>query len=193
MKQDRKLILSVAVIFQVFILIGMLAKAAKPFWTGREIRVTVKPVDPRSKFRGNYVQLSYAFSRLSGKAIKGISELHFGEPVYIRLKEGRNHVYEFGGASLEPPDGLFICGRVVQRLYNSCYQVRYGIEAFFAPKEKSLDLEKKLRHGGVAVLMVTPDGKVALKDVISGSASGEQEKDETPNPETDLASGLCKN
>ncbi len=194
MKQSQRLILSVAVIFQVFILIGMLAKVAKPFWTGREIRVTVKPVDPRSKFRGNYVQLSYAFSRLSMNAIKGISKLHFGEPVYIRLKEGRDHVYEFGGASLEPiPDGLFIRGRVAQRAYDSCYQVRYGIEAFFAPKEKSLDLEKKLRHGGVAVLMVTPDGKAALKDVISGSASWEQERDETPNPETDSVSGLCEN
>ncbi len=103
-------------------------------------------------------------------------------------------MYEFGGVSLEPPpDGLFIRGRVAKRVYDSCYSVRYGIEAFFAPKEKALDFEKKLRHDGVAVLMVTPDGKAALKDVISGSASGEQGRDETPNPETDSASGLCEN
>ena len=122
--------------------------------------------------------------------------MHFGEPVYIRLREGKDRVYEFAGASLEPiSDGPFIRGRVAKRTYNSCYQVRYGIEAFFAPKEKSLNLEKKLRRGGVAVLMVTLDGKAALKDVIPGSVSGSngQREDETPNPETDSVSGLCEN
>jgi len=174
----------------------MLANASKPFWTGREIRVKIKPIDPRSKFRGNYVQLNYAFSRLSGNAVKGVGELHFGEPVYIRLREGKNRVYEFAGTSLEPiPDGPFIRGRVARRTYNNCYQIRYGIEAFFTPKEKSLDLEKKLRYGGVAVLMVTLDGKAALKDVIpdSASSSNEQGGDEISNQETDSISGLCEN
>ena len=31
---------------------------------GKEIRVKVVPVDPRSLFRGNYARLNYDFSRL---------------------------------------------------------------------------------------------------------------------------------
>ena len=41
-----------------------------------------------------------------------------------------------------------------------------GIEAFFAPKEKALKLEKDLRNGGTAILMVARSGNAALKDVI---------------------------
>ena len=44
-------------------------------------------------------------------------------------------------------------------------RVKYGIEAYFAPKERALELEDKLRDGGVAELMVTSSGQVALRDV----------------------------
>ena len=46
------------------------------------------------------------------------------------------------------------------------YFVTYGIEAFFAQKERALKLEKDLQNGnGIAVLMVTDGGKAALKEV----------------------------
>jgi hypothetical protein len=45
-------------------------------------------------------------------------------------------------------------------------QVDFGIHAFFAPKEKALQLEKDLRDGGVAVLMFVSNGSVTLKDVV---------------------------
>ena len=70
---------------------------------------------------------------------------------------------------------MFLRGRVIGFLPE--YQwVRYGIEAFFAPKEKALELEKELRNGGIAVLMVARNGRAALKDVIPA---------ENPGPDTD--------
>ncbi len=45
--------------------------------------------------------------------------------------------------------------------------IKYGIEAFFAPRERALQLEKDLRGGGVAVLMVSSGGKARLMDVIA--------------------------
>ena len=85
--------------------------------------------------------------------------------------------YEFTEASLEPPaDGVFLRGRLTRN--HPPYRVRYGIEAFFAPKEKALPLEEDLRNGGIAVLMVAGNGRTALKDVIPD-----------PNPNTETAPG----
>ena len=50
---DRKKIiiaLCAAVLLQLMVLSGMLVLAAMPLWTGKEIRVKVVPVDPRSLF-----------------------------------------------------------------------------------------------------------------------------------------------
>ena len=75
------------------------------------------------------------------------------------------------GASLEKPEsGVFIRGRVQGRHAlekKVVYRVRYGIEAYFAPRDKALELERKLRDGGVAVIMVAKNGKVTLKEVIA--------------------------
>ena len=65
---------------------------------------------------------------------------------------------------------VFLRGRIANNY--SPYRVKYGIEAFFAPKKKALQLEKDLRNGGVAILMVTRSGRVALKDVVPDT-SGE--------------------
>jgi hypothetical protein len=45
-------------------------------------------------------------------------------------------------------------------------QVNFAIDAFFAAKEKALQLEKDLRGSRVAVLMVVSNGSVTLKDVV---------------------------
>ena len=71
---DRKKIiiaLCAAVLLQLMVLSGMLVLAAMPLWTGKEIRVKVVPVDPRSLFRGNYARLNYDFSRLEKGALAG--------------------------------------------------------------------------------------------------------------------------
>ncbi len=39
-------LLSLAIIFQLFVLSGMYVNAALPLWTGSEIRVKTVPVDP---------------------------------------------------------------------------------------------------------------------------------------------------
>ena len=83
------------------------------------------------------------------------------EVVYVTLEKNKDGLYYHTGASLEKPkQGVFLRGRL------NGYLVKYGIEAFFLPKEKALALEKELRSGGgIAVLMVTDSGQVALKDV----------------------------
>ena len=64
---------------------------------------------------------------------------------------------------------MYLRGRIENRRYSGktkYFRLKYGIEAFFAPKEKALALEKDLRDGGVAILMVSKNGKARLKDII---------------------------
>ena len=178
--------LGAAIAFQLAVLAGMVVNAAMPLWIGTEIRVRTVPVDPRSIFRGNYAQLGYDFGTLPENTLPGEDRLRPGEVVYVSLEPGEGGLHEFAGASLdEPGEGLFLRGRLTtdepgEGLFtrerpttnHRPYRVRYGIEAFFAPKEKALALEKDLLNGGIAVLMVTGRGRAALGDV-------------TPHPGTD--------
>ena len=155
-----------AIAFQLLVLVGMVVHAALPLWTGTEVRVRTVPVDPRSLFRGNYVRLAYAFETLPEDALREEGGARYGEVVHVRLERGDGGEYAYAGVSLDPPsEGVFLRGRVIGFLPEH-QRVRYGIEAFFAPKEKALKLEKDLRNGGIAVLMVAGNGRAALKDVI---------------------------
>jgi len=161
------ILLGAAVALQVLVLVGMVARAAMPLWTGTEIRVRTIPVDPRSMFRGNYARLRYEFGTLPEDALSEVEGLRVGEVVYVGLKQGEGHKLEYSRATVErPAGGVFLRGRLVTS--SPPLRVRYGIEAFFAPRESALKLEDDLRDGGIAVLMVTDGGRAALKDVIPG-------------------------
>jgi uncharacterized membrane-anchored protein len=161
--------LSAAIVFQFIVLSGMYVSAAMPLWTGTEIKVKTIPIDPRSMFRGNYALLDYKFSLIETKHLPDNQELRNGEIIYVLLKPGKNGLYEFSKALLEPPAaGTFLRGRIENRSYEdgaTFFRLKFGIEAFFAPKVKALALEKDLRDGGVAVLMVSAKGKARLKDI----------------------------
>ena len=158
-------LLGAAIAFQVLVLVGMVARAALPLWTGAEIRVKTIPVDPRSMFRGNYARLRYEFGTLPHDALSDVERLRVGEVVYVSLERGDEGTYGFAGASMgRPANGIYLRGRLLTT--SPPLRVRYGIEAFFAPRDRALKLESRLLDGGTAVLMVTDGGRVALKDVI---------------------------
>ncbi len=154
--------------------IGVLAveylNSVYPLWTGQEIRLETVPVDPRSLFRGNYVRLNYEISEINMPETIKAEGLRWNEVVYVKLRPGKNNVHVFDGASLTKPEtGTYIRGRLQSSFLNQFsqpYQMRYGIEALFAPKEKALALEDHLRDGGIAVVMLADNGKAALKGVV---------------------------
>ncbi len=159
-----------AILLQGLILIGMYTKASLPLWTGTEIRVKTLPVDPRSLFRGNYARLNYEFSTIPHEEFMSDIPLRNGEVVYVTLQRNESGLYEYLDVFLEEPQsGIFLSGRVEQRRYARAKQpvlIKYGIEAYFAPREKALALEKELRDGGVAVLMVGGNGRARIKRVV---------------------------
>ncbi|EDY87038.1 conserved hypothetical protein [gamma proteobacterium HTCC5015] len=155
-----------AIAFQFFILTGMYAQAHWPVLVGVEVSLKTVPVDPRSLFRGNYARMNYDISRLSDEDLDLSMPLRKGEVVYVLLQEAQSGIHEAASVSLESPDeGLFIRGRVRSH-HSGQLHIRYGIEAYFAPKEKALALEKTLRHSAKAELMIAPSGKALLIDVV---------------------------
>ena len=159
--------LAAVVVIQVGILAGEYLNAVYPLWTGQEVKLKTVPVDPRSLFRGNYALLNYGIANVALPYSADRQKPRHGEIIYVKLKEGKDGVYLSESTSLTRPEqGLFIRGRVQSKRFRGP-QVRYGIEAYFLPKEKALTLEKELRRGGIAKVMVAGNGKAALKEVIA--------------------------
>ncbi|WP_108650642.1 GDYXXLXY domain-containing protein [Dongshaea marina] len=170
MKSKVTFAILLAITFQLLVLIGMVLQAALPLWTGSPIEVKTIPVDPRSLFRGNYARLGYEFSRIPRSAFSNPAALHKGALVYVLLSKGADGLYQFSTASVtQPSRGIFLRGRVEQARFfrnkQGYVRIRYGIEAYFAPKQKALALEKQLRSGGIALLMVAPSGKARIKAI----------------------------
>jgi uncharacterized membrane-anchored protein len=165
---DKKRILYgliATIVLQFSVLIMEYGNAIYPLLTGQEIKIKVVPVDPRSLFRGNYARLNYDISRVTLPADSRMPRVN--ELVYIKLKQNEEGIYVQENASLIKPDtGLFIKGRA-RHSYTRVVDVRYGIEAFFAPKEKALTLERELRAGGIAVIKLARNGKPALLDIVA--------------------------
>lgn len=159
--------ISVAIAFQAMVLVGMVVTSALPMWTGQEIKVKTVPVDPRDLFRGNYARLNYEFSRVSKSQIVHAEKIRQGEVVYVSLQPGKNGLYEFHSASLTKPEtGIFLRGRI-EKNWSQQMRINYGIEAYFAPKDEALRLEKELRQGGIATLKVAGNGRSRIASILS--------------------------
>ncbi len=199
---NRFVLLGLAVLLQLVVLTWEYVGSRWPVWTGERVTLAVRPVDPRSWFAGNYAFLSYDIASLPGELYRG-SELSLreGEVVYVSLEKRGN---EWGPTelTLEPPQsGLFIRGRLSSSWYASdrtvsaepepaqlgwrgfspgSFRVRYGIEAYFAPKERALAIERAVANTALesgpegelgpdglvrAHVAVSSSGKAALVDV----------------------------
>ena len=194
MSKQLKFGFILAIALQAFILVWMLISANLPLWFGQEIKVHTRPVDPRSLFRGNYAHLDYPLERfllLPSNSLYN-KTLRKGEVIYLSLKQNKEGIYAADNLSLTPPKNkTYLKGRVLSphRAGNSnkrrsvlekfigrspnkhsIIRLKFAnINAFFAPKEKALALEKQLRKGAIAVLMVSSSGKAILKTVTKGS------------------------
>jgi uncharacterized membrane-anchored protein len=165
--RERKVLLVTAAA-QLVILVGMIALRAIPLMTGQTVLVRVQPVDPRDLFRGDYVILSYDFSRVPREGIEGLSENESaswskleGRTVYVPLVPDSNGVHmRAGKVTMEKPAaGLFLKGRM--KRYGS---LEFGIEAYYVQEGSGLRYEQAIRDRQLtAELAVTSSGQAALK------------------------------
>lgn len=142
---------------------------------GREIVLPIVPVDPRSLFRGDYVRLSYDVSRVPGRLLDGT--VTAGEPLYVtfaRQPDGsfspvavnRSH------PGVAEPDQVVLQGRLAAGRWEGRTSardlfLRYGIESYFVPEGKGLELEDMARDRKLAaVIAVDRHGNSAIKGLM---------------------------
>lgn len=150
-----------AIIFQILALFGMLGYAYAPIYFGKEIKVDVSLYDPRDLLRGNYVSLNYDFSRLQDDLQ---SENLKGNKIFAILKEDKDGIYKFEKHSFKKPEsGVFLAGRIPPYRHSAIF----GVEAFFLPVKKALDMERDIsQNGAFAIISVMDNGKARVKDIV---------------------------
>ncbi|MDM8523022.1 GDYXXLXY domain-containing protein [Desulfococcaceae bacterium HSG8] len=176
-KPSRYHLLIIAVVMQILILAGEYLNSVYPIWIGEKIELAVRPVDPRSLFRGNYARLDYDIETI-GKSFFDPKDFRWqrrGTIVYVALQR-QGEIWVPKSVSLKKPEqGIFIRGRLMTQTWKnvSKLKIRYGTEAYFAPPDKARAIENELRKqgrntdrpGATAEIMVAPNGKAVLTGV----------------------------
>lgn len=159
--------LALTITAQMLVLATEYLSSVWPLWFGTPITLQTQPIDPRSLFRGNYVRLSYGISSL--EAATATEPLREGEVGYVTLVKEGDHYVASGLRKDKPASGLFIRGRVDYG--GDAYRMKYGIEAYFLPRERALRAEKWVGQGAVAEVYVLDSGKAAIAGLTCGAES----------------------
>ncbi len=150
--------LTLTISAQMLVLATEYLSSVWPLWYGTPVMLKTAPIDPRSLFRGNYVRLNYDISSINKTLAK--DDFKPGEVGYVTLKEEEG-VFIATGLHREKPDsGVYIRGRIKGE--RNGYLLKYGIEAYFMPKEKALKAERSVRQGATAQIYLLSSGKAAI-------------------------------
>jgi uncharacterized membrane-anchored protein len=165
----KAVLLAAAACLQVIVLLAMIALRALPLFTGEPLLVRVVPVDPRDLFRGDYVVLGYAFSRLPATGIEGVARAPGagrrhgweGRTVYVSLAPEPDGIHWRAETfALRPPvAGKYIRGRIVGHDL-----LEFGIEAYYVQEGTGRDYERAAREKRLsAEIALTSGGQAALR------------------------------
>jgi len=159
-----KAILAVGLAVQVLVLGGMVAERVWVLRSGEVVLLRVAPVDPRDLFRGDYVTLSYDFSRLPSAEIPnlaGRSRQRWGQTVFVPLvaEEDGRHWRANGFSWIRPSQGKYLAGVITRG-----DQIAFGIESYYVPEGGGREFEEAaVGHKLSAEVSLTPGGRAALR------------------------------
>lgn len=126
---------------------------------GYPIHVRTAPVDPRDLLRGQYLELSYEFSRAERFADTGERPKDGDEVWFLLRSEGEFHVPVAAYSRRLPGPGagqVLIAGRM------EGWRIVYGIEQYFVPE----GLPTPARSDTTVRLRVGQDGKPRIETVM---------------------------
>ncbi|TQR32449.1 hypothetical protein DMB92_04955 [Campylobacter sp. MIT 99-7217] len=157
MKISKFLIFALAL--QFLVIIAMFINAYLPVFFGQELKVRASGFDPRDLLSGNYVLLDYGVHLEEPYSYQG------KDTYFVELKdEDQDGIYEFSKPSLEKPKNAPF---IKAKLKNSWpYDLDLGIEKYFAPAQKALELERDLLTNQEAIVTIKIfDGKARIIDL----------------------------
>ena len=133
------------------VLAGMIWQQQQRLAHGREVILRVQPFDPRDLLRGHYAMLQFDISRIPLAAFAGAGAQEAaslrGREIYAVLrKEPGTPFWTLARALGKRPDAL-AAGEValkgrVRRVVGDAVWVEYGVERYYAPKERAQALER---------------------------------------------------
>lgn len=179
--------------FLVFMLTSHLAARAG----GTEILLPVEGYDPRDIFLGHFAELRTPLNALRDDQVEVEDGLAAGDTVYVRLAQGPDGSVEAVSIqATRPDDGLFAQGRLLgihpahgewieetdpetgltlprhRSTDARRYEMAFNTERYYAPRQRALALEQRLRNRDVLgeaetrlILSVTRDGRLLIKGV----------------------------
>jgi len=175
----RKLLLVLAIVFQLGVLAHMVYGRESIVQTGNRIEILTAPIDPHDPFRGEFVRLSYAMNDMviDQTKIADQSSVEKRDSVlYTVLKPEPGGTYAPDYLTdTKPESGVFIRGRLDVAWSRALTDrrramVRYGIEQWFVQEGRGLEIEE--RQGVRGGLQVPMKMEVAIGNNGSGVLTG---------------------
>lgn len=175
----------------VAILAGMMVGHAWPLWTGQDVLLRVRPIDPRDLFRGEFVRLelpatglrlasSAAASRdavtvrplgawtkpdaLSNRSISGR-----GRTVYVQLERPADAA-EHQPVSISDelvPNAVNLRGRI-RWTSEEAIRLDYGLDAFYMREGRAKPVEDAMRDGRLVQIHVAiaASGRARIRELF---------------------------
>lgn len=166
--KQRKMLIIIG-LFLGAILVTFIGLKEKILRTGTEITLRAIPVDPRDLFRGDYVVLSYEISNLNMNSFPELKKFANGDVIFVAI-ESKNGLARAIRVSEAPiSNALYIKG-TVKNIYNDVARIDYGIEHFFVPEKKGLEIENITRYRSATSTPQTSNVDVIAAIDSSGNA-----------------------
>ncbi|MCC0016812.1 MAG: GDYXXLXY domain-containing protein [Rhodobiaceae bacterium] len=141
---------------------------------GHEITLKTVPVDPRDLFRGDYVILNFAISRVELADVPHPDTIDELDEIFVIISP-QDDDWAVSSLSEAMPDtmppGAQVLRADVDYLSgegaNRTARLRYGVESYFVPEGTGRDLEKLVRDKALSVIVaVGPGGRAAIKGLV---------------------------
>jgi len=145
----NKFLIFAAVLLQVILLFSIQIRKEMSLRSGKRIVVKIIPVDPRSIFRGDYINLNYEFSRLDLNKVKH-DKAYFsrGQKVFVKLSKTDEEwkAIQVSGKSIMDvgANEMTLAGSVSGWPSKDVVNIVYGIESYFVPEGKGKYIEGKI-------------------------------------------------
>jgi uncharacterized membrane-anchored protein len=182
---NQKKIFYLTIIFWLLIFSGFILYKEYTLRTGTEVVLKTEPVDPRDLFRGDYVTLNYEISTLGLEEIQA-EDLYFdyNDRIYLALALENGYGVPKKIYINPPDDELYIKGTVKEVIYDwEAYEdssiteepylkelrVEYGIESYFVPEGRGIEIESQQwtgREGVDVKVVVDRSGNAVIKSLL---------------------------
>ena len=142
-----------AMLFPALILLGFIGYNYYTLNTGQEILLKTAPVDPRDIFRGDYVNLRYDISTIDLSNISSDGYFNYGDNIFAVLRKGDKFWDVRNIMNYRPSlqDNEVCIKGVVTNRFNNNLIVTWGIESYFVPEGKGMEIERDIRNVSVKV------------------------------------------